>query len=726
MSKTRFFLFILVCSFTKPLFAQNIILPEKLFTENYFKKEIDDPYRYMENSSDGLVQNWYKQNSTDTRAILDNISGRKEIINKLLEIESRKSYSVTLLNITDDNHFFYLKKTDKDKTGKLYYKKNKTGIETLLYDPSEYKLGYENEYVINYLKPSWDNKIIALGLSKNGEEIGEIAFLDVSTKAILSEVITHCWPAELKGVKWLSDNSGIIYQHIPIIDPKDKKYLLNTESVIYKLGTNPLNHKIIFSKENNPTINIKPEDFPIVCEFSQKDKYVLGFLGGASNYYDCYYAKTDELNKTKINWKPLFKKEDNIKDQIIINNDIYCLSSENASNFKIIKTKIINSAFQKAEIIVPEFKNESIDDFVITKDGIFYSTTKNGVEAKLYFIANNITKQIALPIKAGRLSMQIRSKFSSELWVTISGWINAKQRYSYDTLKNEFKEDNLSPAIVYPEYENFVVEEIEIPSSDGVLVPVSLIYKKGLQKNNMNNVLIDGYGSYGMSMTPSFQPINLSWVLNDGVYVVSHVRGGGEKGDDWHKGGYKETKPNTWKDLIATAEYLIKEKITSKEKIAISSGSAGGILVGRAITERPDLFKVMLCENGNLNTSRIKEGSNGQNSMKEFGNPDVEEEFNSLFEMDAYLHIKKGVSYPACLISVGMTDARVAPWISGKFVAKLKASTTSNNSVLFAVDYKSGHGMDSSNLQLYNDFADGFTFAFWQMGNPKFKLTKMQ
>ncbi|UPZ18000.1 prolyl oligopeptidase family serine peptidase [Flavobacterium humidisoli] len=722
MSKAKLFQIIIFSFFVNSLIAQKDILPEKQFTENFFGRTLSDPYRYMENPKDTLVQQWFKYNSYKTRSILNGISGRKEIVDKLIEIENRKSFNVTLLNVTDDDYYFYLKATDKDKTAKLYFKNGEDGSEVLLYDPSNYKMGQKDEYVINYLKPSWDHKIVALGLSKNGEEIGEIAFLNVAAKSILPEVIPNTWPAELKGINWLSNNSGIIYQHIPIIDSNEKNYLLNTESVIYKLGDNPLQHKIIFSKNNNPEFDVKQEDFPLLCKFSQNDKYILVFLAGASNYYDCYYAKAEDLKSNKIDWKLLFKKEDQIKDQILINEDLYCLSAKNASNFNIFKTNVLDFNLEKKTVIVSENKKETIDDFVITKDGLFYSTTKNGVEAHLYFVSRCETKEIVSPLSAGTITMQIKNKFSSEIWLNYSGWINPKQRYRYDTANNRFIDAPLSPVIAYPEYADFVVKEIEIPSQDGVMVPVSLIYKKGLQKNKLNNVLIEGYGAYGTSLTPIFEPIYLSWVLNDGVYVVSHVRGGGEKGDNWHQGGYKSSKSNSWEDLIATAEYLIKEKITSKERIAISSGSAGGILVGRAITERPDLFKVMLCENGTLNTTRIKEISNGQNNMKEFGNPDIAEEFNALYEMDSYQHLKKGVAYPACLISVGINDARVPPAISGKFVARLKASTTSQNPILFAVNYDTGHGMDSSDLQLYNDYADGFAFALWQMGHPKFKF----
>jgi prolyl oligopeptidase len=704
--------------------SQKSILMEKPYSETHFGKTVQDPYRYIENSKDTLVQKWFKDNNLTTNKILSQISGRQLILNQLLAIDKRDSFSITNLTYSE-NLCFYLKKTEADKVAKLYSKSLVNQEETLLFDPSNYKKTIGNNYIINYINPSWDNKTIALGLSKNGEEIGEIAFLDRTNKILLPEIINNAWPAELGGVNWMLDNSGIVYINIPVIDPNDKNYILNTESVIYKLGDKPEKHKLILSQQNNPELNINSSDFPIINKFDGKDNYVFVDLAGATNYTNYYYAKTEEFYNDKINWKPLFEKEDGLLNAIILGDNVYSLSSKDATNFKIIKTNMQNLDFKNAEVVVPESTTEVINDFVFTKDGLFYATTKNGVEAKLYFVSNDKSiKPIKLPIKAGTLVLETKNKYSSDLWVTISGWLNAKERFTYDVLRNEFKKDNSTPAVVYPEFKDFVVEEIEIPSHDGVMVPVSLIYKKELKKDKKNNVLLDGYGSYGFSKTPRFQPRFLSWVMNGGILVVSHVRGGGEKGEDWHKGGYKSTKSKTWKDFIATAEYLIKEKITTNKKIVIHGRSAGGILVGRAMTERPDLFKVMLCENGDLNSSRIKDVPNGPNSMKEFGNPDIEEEFKGLEEIDAYQHIQKGIAYPACLISVGMNDARVAPWMSGKFVAKLQASTTSKNPVLFKVDYDTGHGLDNSNLQLYKEFADLFAFAFWQLGHPDFKLIK--
>lgn len=704
------------------LFAQKNNLPEKSFSKNHFGREVIDNYKYSENIKDSLVQKWYKENSIKSRNDLNSISGREELMNQFLSYEKRKSSKISFLKITNDDFYFYVKKNESDIKGKLYYKKNKSGEEIFVFDPNEYKKEAKNNYIINYISPSRNSNIIAVGLSKNGEETGEIVFINVKTKKLLEETISNCWPAEF-GIDWLPNDKGIVYLHIPVIDTKDSNYILNTELVSYTLGDNPKNHKIILSKLNNPDIKIESADFPMVNLLN--DKYVIVSLAGVSSYSDYYFTTVEELQKEKINWKPLLKKEDSLLNPTMIDDVVHFMSANKASNFKIIRGNINTFSTENSEVIVPENKNETITNYEIVKDGIFFTTSKNGVEAKLYFVnKNNNIKTIALPINAGTISLSKKSQFTNDLWVSLSGWTSPLIRYYYDIERSTFQEENLVPIPEYPEFKNFVVEEIEIPSYDGTLIPVSIVYKKTLNKNNNNNVLLYGYGAYGTSIIPRFSPIFLSWVFNDGIFVISHVRGGGEKGDDWYKGGFKKTKPNSWKDLIATAEFLIKEKITTNKKIAIFSGSAGGVLVGSAITERPDLFKVMLCRNGLLNILRINEAPNGPNNMKEFGNPDIEEEFKMLYDMDSYQQIRKGVKYPSCLISVGMNDARVATWMSGKFVAKMRASTASKNPVFFSVDYNSGHGIDNSNLQQYNNSADEFSFAFWQLGHPKFKLNK--
>lgn len=709
-------------SFSFPVFSQDLTVNEKLTEDSHSNTKIMDNFQYLENLQNDTVQKWFKDHNNRARYVLDNISGRNEFVEKFIEFEKRKSFSVILLTVSENNSFYYLKRSVTDKSDKLYLKE-KGKEEVLLFDAANYKKETGNIYTISYLKPSWDATKIAVSFTKNGEEIAEIAFLDLKTKKILPTIISNCWPSEVGGINWLPDNSGIIYVNIPDIDTKSPNYLLDTECVVYQIGDDASRHQVLFSKKNNPDLQIVRSDFPIIKKIDLNDKYILASLSGAAIYLDYYYADINDLKKTKIDWKPLYRKSDRLLNPILINDDIYCISANKASNFKIISTKISNPDFNTPEVIVKENAKEIIDDFVVNRDGLFYSTKKNGVEAKLYLVKKGKIKPIDLPVKAGNIYLT-SNKYSSDLRITTSGWLESNRIFNYKSSENKLIEDKTAPVVSYPEFDDFTVDEIEIPSYDGVLVPVSIIYKKKLKRDKKNYVMLDGYGVYGISKSPRFQPTLLTWVLNGGIYVISHVRGGGEKGDKWHESGVKKNKPNSWKDFIATAEYLISNDITTKDKIAILSGSAGGILVGRAVTERPDLFKVMICYDGFLNPLRIAKAPNGPNSMKELGDPLIKAELAMLAEIDSFNHLQEGVNYPACLISVGMNDARVAPWMSAKFVAKLESIKSSKNEILFAVNYDAGHGINSSNLQLYNNYADEFAYAFWQMGHPKFKFSK--
>lgn len=245
-----------------------------------------------------------------------------------------------------------------------------------------------------------------------------------------------------------------------------------------------------------------------------------------------------------------------------------------------------------------------MDEFKITSEGLFYSTSKNGVESNFYKAGYQESNAIVLPKKAGKIVLTSKSVNLPEIWLNLSGWISSDERYFYSVSDGKFNREELAIKANYIEYENFIVDEILISSYDGVLVPLSIIYNSKIEKNNNTPTLFYGYGAYGDAISPFFSPLFLTWVENGGILCIPHVRGGGEKGEEWHKGGFKNTKPNTWKDLIACAEYMIKEKYTNPEKIILYSNSAGGIMVGGAITERPKLFKATIIDVGVLNPLR--------------------------------------------------------------------------------------------------------------------------
>jgi prolyl oligopeptidase len=494
------------------------------------------------------------------------------------------------------------------------------------------------------------------------------------------------------------------------------------KSVLYKIGDDPEKLNVILSAETNPELNIAEEDFPIVNLINKNDKYLIGYIGGASAYSDAYFTRISDIRTGNLIWKPLYKKELKIYNGFFKSDEYVYMTANNSPNFKIASIKVEQPDFNNPEILVNENKDEVVDDFYITSDGMYYVRTINGVEAKLYYYNGKNEKNIELPKRAGRIRLSCKGIEYPDIWINTAGWTYDYQRFRYDQNNDEFVEENLVPTGSFPEFEDFVVKEVLVKSYDGEEVPLSIIHKKNIEMNGMNPTLLYGYGSYSYSLNPWFSRAFLTWVDEGGIFCLAHVRGGGEKGDAWHYGGFKQTKYNTWKDLIACTEYMINEGYTSNKHTIINSASAGGILIGRAMTERPDLFAVAIAEVGVMNMLRFEETPNGPNNTKEFGTVKDSSECMALIEMDSYLKIRKGENYPATLITTGMNDPRVIAWQPAKFAAKLQAFNGSNNPIIFQVDYESGHGINDIKLKQFEQTANIFSFAFWQTGNKKYKL----
>ncbi|MCJ7555067.1 MAG: prolyl oligopeptidase family serine peptidase, partial [Ignavibacteriaceae bacterium] len=496
----------------------------------------------------------------------------------------------------------------------------------------------------------------------------------------------------------------------------------NTKIYHHILNTDPSNDREIFSREKYPEFNLTPEDVNIPFIFNGCN---FIFVGAATTdkRLNIFYAPIHELGKDKISWKRLFEREDEVHTFRVTENDLYILTPKDAPKFKIIKTSLINPDVANAELVIAENPNARISNLSLTKEGLFYTLSFNGVEEKVYFLAFGTTKavELKLPISAGSIYLATKGFKYSDLWLGISGWTSEYKRYRYLTEKDEFKLESLFAEAEYPEYADLIVEELMIESHDGVKVPLSLVYKKGIKKNGRNPVVITAYGAYGGSLKPRFVPNNLLWVHEGGILATAHVRGGSELGGQWHKDGQKTTKANSWKDLIASAEYLINEKYSSNKKIAIYGMSAGGITIGRALTERPDLFAVAIPEVGILNALRFENTTSGPQNVAEFGTVKDSVECMALIEMDAYQNIKEGIKYPATLITAGMNDTRVILWQPAKFTARLQAANVSDNPILFRVDYEAGH-VSPNTKKYFEDLADVLSFALWQTGHPKYQV----
>lgn len=700
------------------------VAPLGLVTDDYFGTQIDDPYRNLEKTEDSLVQEWISLQAQYADTILNRNKGRNRLIAKMKELDTRGGDGVRSVRVVADGKYFYLKKKNTEKYYKLYFRRQFIATEEILFDPKDFKADSGNEYRINYIRPSWDGMSVVISMSYDGKELSEMVVLDMTTRKIGTEVITNAWPSSYWGVNWLPDNSGFTYLHFPIDNPSDENFRKNTKSVLYTLGEDPKKLNSIFGKDTSPDIKIIDGDYPITAINSLSDTYIIGYLTGVDNYWDAYYMRIDDMQKGNLNWKPLYKKSDKVfrNSGFFNNNEFVFKSAHDASNFKIASISLESLNLTKPKVIAPPFKDEIIKDVSFARSHYFVSTVKNGVEAKLYAIENGSLVSIPLPKASGDIFLSSKGQGYSDLWVYINGWSNAFERYHYDTGTKTFELQNLNTSAKYNEFDNLVIRELEVPSHDGVMVPLSIIHSKETKLDGTNPVLMDGYGTYGDSMTPYFSPLILSWVLEGGILCTAHVRGGGEKGDIWHKGGFKTNKENTWKDLIACGEYLIKEKYTSKDHLAILSSSAGGIMVGRAMTERPDLFQAAIIQVGMLNPLRheLRKGGGGSN-YKEYGTVKDSVECMALIKMDPYLHIENNINYPATLLTAGVNDTRIPIWIPGKFAARLQASN-SNNLTLLKVKKDEGHDGGSDYDAVYEEWGDIFSFAFWQTGHPNYQL----
>ncbi len=696
--------------------------PMQIVSEKYFGKTIQDDYRNIENLKDTLVQKWFKEESEFAKRIFWNITGKAELIEKMKMYDQRVSFEVWKVYVTGNDQYFFLKQGADEDVARLFYRESFSSKDELLFDPKNFKIETGNTYVINYIKPSWNGDYIAVSLSHNGEEVSEIIFIDMRNRKVLPQIIDHCWPTGIGGISWLPDNSGILYVHLPEIDHTSENFLKNTMSVFYKIGDDPKKLNVLLSRETHPELNLRSEDFPIVMCQSEEDQYLYVNIGGATAYHDGYYGLLKNIQKGNLEWQPLHKKADKVEKIIFEDTTFICLSALNSSNFQVLSSLLRDPDIKNATVLVDEKHDEVIRDIKQTSNCLYYTSTKNGVEGKLYSLNDGKENEIVLPNPSGRINIFNKGTNYPELWVSTIGWINDYNRYQYNFTKNTFIEENLEPKTFFPEFDDFVLKELLVSSYDGEKVPLSVIHKKNISLNGQHPTMIYGYGSYGHSIRPYFNPKWLTWVEEGGILCIAHVRGGGEKGDNWYQEGKKITKPNTWKDLIACTEFMIKEGYTSKNKTVIRGGSAGGILIGRALTERPDLFAVAIAEVGMMNPLRNEETPNGPNNAKEFGTIKDSTECMALIEMDAYLHIKMNTDYPATLITTGMNDPRVIAWQPGKFAAKLQANNISDKPIIFSVNYKSGHGLNDTKSIYYEQLANVYSFAFWQTGHLKYSL----
>lgn len=719
----RFYLLailLLGCSFFKSdnikYFKNYPKLKSDQASDIYFGQTIVDKYRSLENLKDPSVQQWI----TDERILFDsvskNIPQRDVIKNKLKDVMYSSNVRGGYPRVTGNKVFFF-RSFVKEKCQSLLYKADLAAKEVELFNTQS--LNRDNKiYSIDYYEASYDGKYLAFGLSLNGDEMSVIRIIDVDRNTLLTDSIER---ATYGTPFWLPDNKGFFYAQLKELrtDLDFKTKYEDGTVKLHLLGEDSRNDKVVFSRNLNPDLKLEKIDIPFICTFPNSDKVLAFTFRGSTSYLSLYYTSLSSLIGKSANptiWEQVCDGKDKVTAFALNSEQLFLLGFKDNPN-GVLKKYTLSKKVQDVTTIV-EGKSEILEDIIQTPSYIYLKELKNGnsVILSINLITNTI-HNIVLPftgyayIRPPNFGTPPVYLNTDNLFFAMESWNREFGVYNYDPKLKQSTKTDLRVQGKYGNPEDILVKEVEVLSHDGALVPLTIVYSKGVELNSKNPTLIEGYGAYGVSMNATFDfPLQV-WLKMGGIYAVAHVRGGGEKGDDWYKGGFKTTKANSWKDFIACSEYLIKNKYTSPHFLAAKGASAGGITAGRAITERPDLFKAAIIDVGKLNSLRSENTSNSL-SITEYGTVKDSIEFVHILDMDVYHHIKNNVTYPSLLISAGLKDARVDWWQPAKAAARFQeVSEGKDNIVLFKLSDEGHFGVSDK----INAATDEYSFLLWQL-----------
>ena len=656
-------------------------------SQKLFGMTVVDSYHNLTDLQDTIVQKWLKAQDSLAESYFLNNQWFKIFQERFQELEGRGRGNINLIRNDENGNYFYLRYDETQDADELYFKEKLSDKEIKLFDTRTYPIEGKN---ISYLEPSYDGSKIAIGFNPNEDFTTTILIYDLEAKEFLRDQITHINP-DFGGVQWLPDNSGIIYLYFPYVEQSSAKYKKGSYSVIHFLGEDPQKRTPIFGNDSN--LGIASDYFPKVKIGSSLDSYIIGYAAKSGMFYDSFIAKLSDVMKGNPRWKPFFKATDKVYyNQGEIRGQYFIYRRATPDGNQLCQVVIENPNFESPLILASGSLEEPITHFEITKDNIYFIREKFGVEISIFRIDDlQNTVQLEPPFTPGYASFFGESVAHNHIGIGMDGWTSNYVRYNIDS-QGKFSDEGLLGSANFPEFHDMVSKQIMVTSHDGVEVPLSLVFKKDMPLDSNNEVFMYVYGAYGQSMSPFFSPTYLDWVSQGGILAFPHVRGGGEKGEEWHTQGMKTLKYNSWKDLVACTESLIEIGYTRKGLVSLYTNSAGGITAGMAVNESPELYSSFIAEVPRLHPFGLESATmSNSTSYIEYGTINDSLECLGLVKMDPYLNLSANSYYPATLILPSSNDDRIPLWDSGKYIAKLQKYNQANTPILMDIDYDSGH-----------------------------------
>ncbi|MEO6967329.1 MAG: prolyl oligopeptidase family serine peptidase [Rhodanobacteraceae bacterium] len=701
--------------------------PVRPITDDYFGTKVVDNYRWMENLKDPEMQRWMKAQADYTRATFDSMPGRPALEKRAAQLAMSQPAIVGGLQVIS-GRYYSLRTPAGVQSAKLYVREGVKGADRLLIDPEKLSTDPKSHLSIHDYRPSPDGRYIAYQLAAGGSEETVLHILDVQAGKDLPETADRADG----GPHWRADSKSFFYSRQQKLEsgmPKTAKYQ-NERAYLHTMGHSFDEDPPILGRGVSDTaFAMTPDEFPEIVT-SPNSHYAIAMVSpGTDPRLRVYAAPVDAIHDGKTAWRPIAASYD---DQYIAGDSsanpvialagdtLYWPSRKDAPRGEILKLDL-SHADSKPEVVVRQGALP-ISAVYAGRDAIYWRVNDAGINGvqRLGYAAGAKPQAVQLPY-ASNIDSIVTDAGSSAVVLHAASWLRTDAYLGVDPESNAVTDTGLRPRGPDDLKSDLVAEEVKVKSWDGTLVPLSIVHKKGLLLADSAATLLDGYGAYGINDSPLYLPMFRAFYERGGIIASAHVRGGGELGEAWHLGGYKATKPNTWKDFIACAQYLIAHGYTTPRKLVGRGGSAGGITIGRAIEERPDLFAAARAVVPAADMLRFETTANGAGNVPEFGSVKTKAGFKALYAMSAYAHVKDGVKYPAVLVTTGINDPRVDAWIPAKFAARLQAATASGKPVLLRVDYDAGHGFDSTRHQQLEEFVDAYAFVLWQTGDPAFQ-----
>nr|WP_051931033.1 prolyl oligopeptidase family serine peptidase [Gillisia sp. Hel_I_29] len=664
---------------------------------DYFGTKVKDPYRWLEDDRSEATENWVKAENEVTFNYLEKIPYRKNLNERLTKLWNYEKLGAPF---TEGDYIYFYKNDGLQNQYVVYRKKGDDGEAEVFLDPN--KFSEDGTTSLSGMTFSKSGKKAAYSISEGGSDWRKILILNAETREITEDTLRD---VKFSGISWRGDE-GFYYSSYEKPEGSELSAKTDQHRLFYhKLGTNQKDDKLVFG-----------------ATAAQKHRYVGGSVSEDNNYLyisarnSTSGGKLFMMDLTKDNPELITILDNEETDSYVMENDgskLFIFTNKDAPNGRIVTADASNPTPENWKDFIPETKNVLTPS---TGGGYFFANYMVDAVSKVkqFDYDGKLVREIELPGigSAGGFGAKKEEKV---LYYSFTNYVTPGSIYKYEITEGESELYNKPDIDFDPSaYES---KQIFFTSKDGTKVPMIITYKKGVKLDGKNPTILYGYGGFNISLTPSFSIANAVWMEQGGVYAVPNLRGGGEYGKEWHDAGIKMKKQNVFDDFIAAAQYLIDNKYTSSDYLAVRGGSNGGLLVGATMTQRPDLMKVALPAVGVMDMLRYHTFTAGAGWAYDYGtSEDSKEMFDYIYAYSPVHNVKKGTKYPATMVTTGDHDDRVVPAHSFKFAAELQEKQAGDAPVLIRIETKAGHGAGKPTAMIIEEYADIFAFTLYNMG----------